>query len=75
MASFNTLELLIIPDDYEGKLLVPGAVYLPGHDVTGLTAAEAAELLTIAPEGTFQPLDAEAGSVVDWYTRKFGSEA
>ncbi len=70
MASFNVLHDFEIPADAALKLLAPGAVYLKGHSVTGLTAAEAGELLLLAPEGTFEPVDKEADTVNEWAATK-----
>jgi hypothetical protein len=47
-------------------------VYLVGHDITGLTGAEAVELLLLAPEGTFEALDLEARNMVNVVERKRG---
>lgn len=70
MAAFKVLNPFEISADHEPKHLTPGAVYLPGHDITGLMAAEAGELLLFAPEGTFEPIDSEAKTVFDWAARK-----
>lgn len=70
MAAFKVHHEFKVTAEHPVKHLSPGAVYLPGHDVTGLTAAEAGELLLLAPEGTFEPLDAEAQTVAGWAARK-----
>lgn len=70
MAAFKVLQQFEIHHNDTLKHLTSGAVYLPGHDITGLMAAEAGELLLLAPEGTFEPLDAEAQTVAAWAARK-----
>lgn len=70
MAAFSVLKPFELSADYNGVHLTPGAVYLPGHDITGLSAAEAGELLLFAPEGHFEPLDAEAITVFEWAAKK-----
>lgn len=70
MAAFSVLEPFEITPEHTVKHLSPGAVYLPGHDITGLSAAEAGELLLLAPEDTFEPLDAEAQTIFEWAARK-----
>ena len=72
MASFKVLQEFSVPADAQTKHLEPGGVYLVGHDISGLTAAEAAELLKLAPEGTFQPLDAEGETVATYVLRVSG---
>lgn len=75
MAAFQVLAEFEVTPDHSVKHLSPGAVYLPGHDINGLTAAEAGELLLLAPEGTFEPLDAEAQTVAGWAAKKRGGQA
>lgn len=70
MAAFKVLKEFAIAPEHDVRHLTVGAVYQPGHDVTGLIAAEAGELLLLAPEGTFEPLDAEAQTVAGWAARK-----
>lgn len=75
MASFKVNYDFAVPADAVLKQLAAGAVYLAGHNVTGLTAAEAVELLRLAPAGTFTALDAEADTVADYFVRMSGKVA
>lgn len=70
MARFRVLTEFILPSDYTPVHLPAGGVYLAGHTISGLTGAEAAELLQIAPEGTFEAADAEGESILGWLERK-----
>lgn len=70
MASFYVMENFTTPADAQLRFLPPGGVYIAGDTINGLTAAEAGELLLMAPAGTFQPTD-EAGKTVDqWAARR-----
>ena len=70
MARFSVLMDFALPADYVPVHLPAGGVYLAGNVISGLTGAEAAELLQIAPEGTFAAADAEAESITGWLERK-----
>lgn len=70
MARFLVLKDFALPVDYVPVHLQPGGVYLAGHAISGLSGAEAAELLQIAPDGTFAAADAEAESITGWLERK-----
>lgn len=50
-----------------------GEVYIAGDTITGLSAAEAKDLLQAAPAGTFTPVDEEAQTVADYIIRIGGS--
>lgn len=65
MAAFKVLQPFRIAQDAQVRFLSPGAIYLVGDTITGLIAAEANELLALAPDGTFEPADAEAETVAD----------
>lgn len=73
MASFKVLKEFSVGVNTPTKHLHPGGIYMVGHNVTGLTAAEAAELLKLAPAGTFEPIDAEADTVADYIIRVGGN--
>lgn len=66
MAAFLVIEEVRIPADAQTRFIAPGAVYIPGDQIGGLTQAEAAELITIAPHA-FEPLDDMAHTVVEWF--------
>jgi hypothetical protein len=60
MASFKVLQDWRPTGEDDTRFIEPGAFYSAGHTITGLTGPEAAELLRLAPEGTFEALDEEA---------------
>jgi hypothetical protein len=63
MAAFTVLVDFRVTEDMHPTRLTPGAFYRSGETVNGLSAAEALELLRIAPEGTFGAADEEAQTV------------
>lgn len=69
MARFKVLQKFAIDADMPVKLLVPGAIYLQDDEIT-VTLAEGAELLRLSPAGTFEALDGEGRSAVEWLERK-----
>lgn len=65
MAAFTVLSDFRIPDDYQGRFIQPGAFYIGGDVVNGLTAAEARELYELAGDA-LEPIDEEAYSIHDY---------
>ena len=73
MAAFNVLKNFRVPADAAVKHLQPGGVYIQGDVISGLRAAEAGELLALAPAGALEPLDEEAETVATWYANLSGN--
>lgn len=74
MASFLINKTFSIPLDAQGlRSLSPGAVYIEGDTITGLRAAEARELLSVAPEGALTAQDEEAEVVTNHFIQASGS--
>lgn len=70
MAAFYIMENFNIDASAELKHLPPGGVYIAGEMINGLTAAEAAELVMIAPEGYLVPADEAGKSIAEWAARQ-----
>lgn len=73
MASFTVLKDFRVPADAVVKHLQPGGVYISGDVISGLRAAEAGELLALAPVGALEALDEEAETVATWYANLSGN--
>jgi hypothetical protein len=73
MAAFKVLRDFTVTSAMPVKMVAPGATYISEDVISGLTAAEAAELLQLAPAGTFEAFDAEARTVTDWLARKIAA--
>ena len=67
MAAFTVLKDFRVSADAAVKHLQPGGVYIAGDVINGLRAAEAGELLALAPTGALEPVDEEAETVATWY--------
>jgi hypothetical protein len=63
MARFKVLQNFRIEPDVQTTVLTPGGIYVAGDEISGLNAAEASELLRLAPDGTFEAVDEEAQTI------------
>lgn len=75
MASFHVEKGFRIEEGADVRFLTVGAVYMAGDTITGLSGAEAAELLKIAPEGALTAADEEAETLATRHIRLSGSVA
>ena len=74
-AVFRVLQPFRTPADAQLKFLEPGGVYMTGDLITGLNQSDAAELLMLAPDGTFEAVDEMARVVQDWAAAKRAGSA
>lgn len=72
MAKFAVLKNFKVAADTETRHLQAGGVYMAGDEISGLSAAEASELLKLAPAGTFEARDEEAETIATYVLRLSG---